>query len=263
MKKNVLFLLLVVAFMFSAGSQHVCAQSNRESSMSSFFSYKNNQAYKLLSWFAHPSNSFRSGSCDVSGEYVDLTIHSVKYRICIRLHKNGSRFDNLEVLEDNDWWPAFSATNGWKDIIIDFWRGYDTTTLRLIENLFGRLNNLSCERMCLATLTVLLWKSPYSQDYSSTQSSLSNNDNDVFFENVLSKRKLTESDLSGKTKEDISMMKNGLYAHHGFIFSNENLFNYYSVYPWYNPSISDPTTVNRYFSEIEKFNLDFLKRHEQ
>lgn len=261
-------LFFVVLLLFTTSFQFVNAQSSLSSQMNDFFCYNDNQAYKVISWFAHPMNKFSSGSCEVYGENIYITINSIKYCLNIKLHKNGSRFDHLEIIDDNDWWTAFKATNGWKNIALDFWRGYETSTLRYIENLCGSLNNLNCEQMCLAVLTALLWKYPSSQSSPPTTSqsqytSHSNSDRDVFYEDILSRRRLTESDLYGKSKDDLSIMRNRIYAHYGYRFKRDDLFNYFRIYSWYNPYTSDSGSLYSLFSEIERYNIEFIKSHEQ
>ena len=286
---GVYIILCIVSF------QTVNAQS-LESNMRSFFSYHDNQAYKLVGFLAHPSNSFRYGYCEVSGDNIYITVTSKNNYTKMRIHKNGKRFDNLEVLDENDFFPAFSVSNFGKDILLDFWRSFDTSTLRFIENYFGNLNHLSCEQMCLAALTGLLWEYPYSasssssssysssssqasssssqssSSYSSSSSSrsssssnsnASNRDRDFYYENVLSRRKLTENDLYGKTKDELSIMRNRIYAHYGYRFRRDDLFNYFKIYSWYNPYTSDPAPLWNRFSDIEQYNIEFIKRHER
>ena len=261
--------LVIVTFMLSC----LVAQA-QVTNLSSFFSYHDNQAYKLISFLAHPTNSFRSGYCEVSGEYIFLTINSTRNYTRMKIHRNGSRFDRLEFVDEDDFPPAFSVTNLGKDIAIDFWRSFDTKTLQYIENSFGRLNNLSCEQMCLAALTGLMWEYPYSistisssssssHSSSNSSSNISSRDRDFFYETVLSSRKLTESDLFGKSKEELSIMRNRIYAHHGYRFKRDDLFNYFRIYSWYNPFTSDPAPLWNRFSETERYNIEFIKNHER
>ena len=147
---------------------HCATAQNLESQMRAFFSFNNNQAYWWLSKFAHPMNTFRSGYCEMTGNYVDVTIKSIKHTTRIRLHKNGAIFDSIETLADTDWAEAFVASNVGKDLLISFWRDYSSDTVNRIENIFGNLNNIDSKQMCLAVLSVLLWKYPSNSSVSSS-----------------------------------------------------------------------------------------------
>ncbi|MBQ9216238.1 MAG: hypothetical protein IJ159_05740 [Prevotella sp.] len=159
MKKSVNYLVAVLVVMaMSIQSVYAVGVGSR---MESFFSYNNDQAYWWVSKLAHPTNNFQWGDCVSYGDYVDVTVHSVKHTLVIRLHKNGHRFDRLSVVSDTDWIDPFLATNACKDVVIDFWRNKDPDSVRNIESIFGSLNSLSGEDLCLATLTYLYWKYPY------------------------------------------------------------------------------------------------------
>ena len=74
-----------------------------------------------------------------------------------------------------------------------------------------------------------------------------------------SERLLSESDLIGKSKDEIKIMRNEILARHGYIFKNKELNEYFSSKSWYNPKSSDVTSE---LSEIEIKNIEFLKKHE-
>lgn len=82
------------------------------------------------------------------------------------------------------------------------------------------------------------------------------------YNTVLSKRKLSASDLDGKTKKELEIMRNSIYARYGYKFKREDLLNYFSQYSWYNPSTSDMASVYNQMSSIEKYNVEFIKKHE-
>lgn len=82
------------------------------------------------------------------------------------------------------------------------------------------------------------------------------------YESVLSERKLSYSDLSNKTTKELEIMRNSIYARYGYRFKRDDLFNHFSQYSWYNPTTSDMSTVYNSMSDIEKYNIDFIKKHE-
>lgn len=82
------------------------------------------------------------------------------------------------------------------------------------------------------------------------------------YEEVLSERKLVESDLKGKTKKDLEILRNSIYAKYGYKFKREDLLNYFSQFSWYNPITRDMSEVYNSMSDVEKYNIDFIKKHE-
>lgn len=86
--------------------------------------------------------------------------------------------------------------------------------------------------------------------------------NDLGYEKVLSERKLSDSDLDFKTPKELEIMRNSVYARYGYRFKREDLLNHFSQYQWYNPTTSDMSVVYDLMSDIEKYNVDFIKKHE-
>ena len=77
--------------------------------------------------------------------------------------------------------------------------------------------------------------------------------------NVLSDRKLQSSDLEGKTKKELEIMRNMIYAKYGYRFKRDDLFKYFSQFDWYSPNTSDASVASSRMSSIEHFNIDFIK----
>ena len=75
-------------------------------------------------------------------------------------------------------------------------------------------------------------------------------------------KKLTESDLVGASKYDLEIMRNMIYAWHGYKFKRQDLTEYFSQFSWYTPTNSDASSVYNEFSAIEKYNVEFIKKHE-
>ena len=76
---------------------------------------------------------------------------------------------------------------------------------------------------------------------------------------IASDRLLTETDIEGCSKKDIRLMRNAIFARHGYIFKNKELADYFSTMDWYEPRYSDVTSK---LTEIELKNIEFLKKHE-
>ncbi len=87
-------------------------------------------------------------------------------------------------------------------------------------------------------------------------------DQDILFNtqyDFACERLVTEDDIVGLNAEDLRYMRNWIYARHGYIFKSQDLREYFSKLPWYNPQYSD---VSSMLSNIEKKNVEFIKRHE-
>ena len=75
---------------------------------------------------------------------------------------------------------------------------------------------------------------------------------------LLSEKKLYNSDLEGKSKKELEIMRNSIYARHGYQFKREDLSNYFSQFSWYTPITNDMSAVYSDMSEIEKYNVDYI-----
>lgn len=71
---------------------------------------------------------------------------------------------------------------------------------------------------------------------------------------------ITEEDLDDLTKEEITLIRNEIYARHGYIFQKEPYKSYFSERYWYTPNEAFSESS---FSEIEKANLDTITAYEQ
>ncbi|MBO4611997.1 MAG: YARHG domain-containing protein [Bacteroidaceae bacterium] len=72
-------------------------------------------------------------------------------------------------------------------------------------------------------------------------------------------RELTASDLANMSKDELRIMRNWIFARHGYIFKSQDLKDYFGQFGWYNPRYSDVTSQ---LSRIEKQNIEFIKRYE-
>lgn len=77
---------------------------------------------------------------------------------------------------------------------------------------------------------------------------------------------LFETDKKYYTKEEfesepmlvIHLAKNEIYARHGYIFANEDLYNYFMGCIWYSPTCESTDFDDNVFNEYEKANLEIL-----
>lgn len=75
-----------------------------------------------------------------------------------------------------------------------------------------------------------------------------------------SERYLTSSDLIGLSQWDLKIMRNEIFARHGYIFQTDEMRNYFSGKSWYNPRYYD---VNDMLTKVEKENITLIKNFER
>lgn len=72
-------------------------------------------------------------------------------------------------------------------------------------------------------------------------------------------REVTAADISGMSKDELRIMRNWIFARHGYKFKSRDLQEYFGQFDWYEPLYTDVTSQ---LSSIEKRNIEFIKRHE-
>lgn len=75
----------------------------------------------------------------------------------------------------------------------------------------------------------------------------------------LSEREASAADLSGKTPGDLRLMRNAIFAKHGYKFKSEDLQQYFANFSWYSPRYAD---VSSMLSPIEKKNVATIQKFE-
>jgi hypothetical protein len=68
-----------------------------------------------------------------------------------------------------------------------------------------------------------------------------------------------ESDLAYKSCFELKVMRNEIFARHGYIFKTEDMRNYFSRQSWYRPMYAD---VSSQLSAVEKRNAQLIKQYE-
>ena len=74
-----------------------------------------------------------------------------------------------------------------------------------------------------------------------------------------SQRYLSYDDVQYLSSRDLKIMRNEIFARHGYIFKTSDMIQHFSQQSWYRPSNDD---VTAYLSKIEKENVDFIKMYE-
>jgi len=80
------------------------------------------------------------------------------------------------------------------------------------------------------------------------------------FKKNASNEELATDFVSNLTKADIFILRNSIFARHGFAFRDKQLRMYFEQFYWYMPVFGD---VKDELTEIEKKNIDLLLRYEQ
>jgi len=75
----------------------------------------------------------------------------------------------------------------------------------------------------------------------------------------LSERYVTSSDLSGLTKAELRILRNAIYARHGYKFKSADLRQFFSQFSWYYPQYSN---VEGSLSKIERQNVATIQSWE-
>jgi len=70
---------------------------------------------------------------------------------------------------------------------------------------------------------------------------------------------LTAGELEGLDKRSLRIMRNEIFARHGYIFKTAEMRNYFAGQSWYQPSLGD---VNNQLTDIEKSNIEIIKQYE-
>ena len=74
-----------------------------------------------------------------------------------------------------------------------------------------------------------------------------------------SERILSSSDLSGLSKYDLKIMRNEIFARHGYIFTTSDMKQYFSNQDWYSPRYGNVTSM---LTNIERKNIVLIQQYE-
>ena len=90
-----------------------------------------------------------------------------------------------------------------------------------------------------------------------TATEITYNSADEYY-HITGSRKLTYDDIKGLSNRELRIMRNEIYARHGYIFQDAMLRDHFLQKPWYTPQ-----TKNVALSSIEQYNVLFIKSYEQ
>ena len=70
---------------------------------------------------------------------------------------------------------------------------------------------------------------------------------------------LRPANMEGLTSWDLKVMRNEIFARHGYIFKSQDLADYFEQQSWYVPKYNEVTGL---LSSVEKKNILFIKKYE-
>lgn len=71
---------------------------------------------------------------------------------------------------------------------------------------------------------------------------------------------ISTADLDRLTREEIDIIRNELFARHGYVFTTDEWADFFDDYDWYVP---DPSFTESGFSKLEKQNIDTIVLYEE
>ncbi len=78
-----------------------------------------------------------------------------------------------------------------------------------------------------------------------------------------STRRLTYADITGKSKRELRMMRNEIYARHGYRFAKYELQTHFEKKLWYKPTTTNGANLYKnHFTQIERENVKLIKQYE-
>lgn len=76
-------------------------------------------------------------------------------------------------------------------------------------------------------------------------------------------RYIDYNDLAGRSKEEVRLICNEIYARHGYIFSNQAYNDYFSQFAWYSPSVTKEGFSEDMFNQYERENVHTIAHFEK
>lgn len=73
-------------------------------------------------------------------------------------------------------------------------------------------------------------------------------------------RSLTHNELVSMSMSELKIMRNEIFARHGYLFKTAEMKNHFSSQSWYQPRFSD---VSHLLTPIERENIKLIKRYEK
>ncbi|MDR3708749.1 MAG: YARHG domain-containing protein [Capsulimonadaceae bacterium] len=79
---------------------------------------------------------------------------------------------------------------------------------------------------------------------------------------IVTRQALTADDIKGLSDWDLTVLRNSVYARHGYKFHRRDLATYFGRQTWYVSSTPDQSAVYKQFSTIERHNVEMLASYQ-
>lgn len=164
-----------------------------------------------------------------------LTPEQLELACCEIEARHGATFDDPDIQEVFDGLTWYSSGG--------------TVIINSIEQ-----TNLTYLRSKLGLLDGSVYSgNPYMNYFDDSSSYILPGSQDVY---------LTSADLTYLSADELTLARNEIYARHGYIFSSEELQEYFCCKDWYSPSISGDEFDSDSLSSTEDGNLGLIKIYE-
>ena len=67
------------------------------------------------------------------------------------------------------------------------------------------------------------------------------------------------SELQGRSKAELRVMRNEVYAHHGRVFESADLHDYFALKPWYQQNANYSDSL---LSDVDRENIRVIQEYE-
>lgn len=75
---------------------------------------------------------------------------------------------------------------------------------------------------------------------------------------IILSSKIDSIEISQMTAENLRLLRNEIFARHGYIFKSQELTAYFSKFDWYNPKLTSDQVDNT-LSETDRYNISLIK----
>lgn len=82
-------------------------------------------------------------------------------------------------------------------------------------------------------------------------------------EDMLSYKLLKETELMGKSKAELRVLRNSLFAKHGYVFRSKDLAEHFETQSWYQKSEKSQAEILEEMNALEKINIQIIQRLEK
>ncbi|MFP4219602.1 MAG: YARHG domain-containing protein [Phormidium sp.] len=97
-------------------------------------------------------------------------------------------------------------------------------------------------------------------NFSPSTNSLEESDTSLYWMNY----RLSETELSQKSKRELDLIRNEIFARHGYIFQTSEYRDYFNGQPWYSPRYTCREFEDKSpLTDVQAYNVALIRRHQQ